>query len=108
MLVWASSRKASSIVITANRPGLANIDDRIVKITDRSLSSSEIEKVVRDVYGENGVAEILAGFNLDPMHKIHIPGAGVKRYRVNMTAGHSLNGVGIQISAKELAPVSRT
>jgi defect-in-organelle-trafficking protein DotB len=99
LLVWASSKRASYICIAPDMCVTAEIDGRIMKITDRPMSASEIEDIVRDVYGENGVGEILAGFDLDPSHEIHVPGVGTKRYRVNMTG--RIDGLGIQISARE-------
>lgn len=102
MLKWASSKKASDITIAPDVRITADIGGKIAKITERVISPSEIESIVRYVYGENGVGEVISGMDLDPAHEIRIPGIGVKRYRVNMTGGRMIGGRGIQITIRDL------
>jgi defect-in-organelle-trafficking protein DotB len=102
LLRWASSKKASDITIAPDVRITADIGGKLVKITSRPISPSEIESIVRYVYGENGVGEVISGMDLDPAHEIRIPGVGVKRYRVNMTGGRMIGGRGIQITIRDL------
>lgn len=102
LLRWASSKEASDITILPDMRVTAEIGGRIVHITDRPISTSEIEGAVGYVYGQNGVGEIASGFILDPSHEVRIPGVGLKRYRVNMTGRRTGGGSGIQISIREL------
>jgi len=102
MLSWGSERKASDITMQPDLPAMADIGGLILPITTKPLTSSEIEGVVRYVYGENGPAEIMGGFDLDPSHEIRIRGIGVKRYRVNITGGRIIGGKGMQITIRSL------
>lgn len=102
MLRWASAKKASDITIAPDVPVTCDIGGKNIKITTRPISPSEIESIVRYVYGENGVGEVMSGMDLDPPHEIRIPGLGVKRYRVNMTGGRMIGGRGIQITIRDL------
>lgn len=102
MLSWGSERKASDITLQPNLPALADIGGLIVPITTKPLTSSEIEGIVRYVYGENGPAEIMGGADLDPSHEIRIRNLGVKRYRVNVTGGRIIGGKGMQMTIRSL------
>jgi len=102
LLRWAADRKASDITLQPDIPAMADIGGKIVPITSRILTSSEIEGAIRWVYGENGPAEIMGGFDLDPSHEIRIKGVGLKRYRVNVTGGRMIGGKGMQMTIRSL------
>jgi len=102
MLQWAAQHKASDVTLQPDIPVMADIGGKIVPITPRRLTSDEIESVVRYVYGENGPAEIMGGFDLDPSHEIRIRGVGMKRYRVNVTGGRMIGGKGMQMTIRSL------
>jgi defect-in-organelle-trafficking protein DotB len=102
MLLWASQKKAADIRLIPDRGIICDIGGKNVTINDRVISPAEIESVVRYIYGENGVGEVIAGNDLDPAHEIRIPGYGVKRYRVNVTGGRMIGGQGINLVIRDL------
>jgi|HigsolmetaAR206D_1030411.scaffolds.fasta_scaffold00677_17 Tfp pilus assembly protein, pilus retraction ATPase PilT len=104
ILKWATERKASDITFQPDTPVMADFGGQIKEITHRAINSAEIEGIVRYVYGENGPAEVMGGFDLDPAHEIRDPATGfVRRYRVNVTGGRMLGGNdGMQITVRTL------
>lgn len=102
MLIWASDHKASDVTLQPDIPGMAEIGGQIVPITQKPLTSAEIEGIVRYVYGENGPAEVMGGGDLDPSHEIRIRGVGMKRFRVNVTGGRMIGGKGMQMTIRAL------
>jgi defect-in-organelle-trafficking protein DotB len=102
MLLWASKKKAADIRLIPDRPIICDIGGKNIDINNRVISPAEIETVVRYIYGENGVGEVISGNDLDPAHEIRIPGLGVKRYRVNVTGGRMIGGQGINLVIRDL------
>jgi Tfp pilus assembly protein, pilus retraction ATPase PilT len=102
MLLWASKNKAADIRLIPDAPIWCDIGGKNVPITERIISPSEIESIVRYIYGENGVGEVISGNDLDPAHEIRIPGLGVKRFRVNITGGRMIGGQGINLVIRDL------
>lgn len=102
MLKWAASKKAADTRIVADQPVICDIGGKFIKITKRVISPAEVETIVRYIYGENGVGEVIAGSPLDPAHEIRIPGIGVKRFRVNITGGRIIGGKGMLLVIRDL------
>jgi defect-in-organelle-trafficking protein DotB len=102
LLRWAGDRKASDITITPDQHVLAEIGSKLCRITSRTISASEVENCVRYVYGENGPAEVLAGNDLDPSHEVRIKGQRLRRYRINVTSGRIVGGIGMQMTIRTL------
>lgn len=102
LLLFASRNKAADIRLIPDSPVWCDIGGKNIKITPRVISPAEIETVVRYIYGENGVGEVISGSDLDPAHEIRIPGLGVKRYRVNVTGGRMIGGQGINLVIRDL------
>lgn len=102
LLRWAGDRKASDITITPDQHVMADIGGKLCKITDRVITSTEIENCVRYVYGENGTAEVLAGHDLDPSHEVRVKGQRIRRYRVNVSGGRIPGGMGMQMTIRTL------
>jgi defect-in-organelle-trafficking protein DotB len=102
ILKWAGDRKASDITITPDQHVIADIGGKLCRITDRIITTAEIETCVRYVYGENGPAEVLAGNDLDPSHEVRVRGQRIRRYRVNITPGRVPGGVGMQMTIRTL------
>jgi len=102
LLRWCGDRKASDITITPDQHVLADIGGKLCRVTERTVSSSEVEECVRYVYGENGPAEVLGGNDLDPSHEVRIKGQRIRRYRINITPGRIIGGVGMQMTIRTL------
>lgn len=102
LLNFAAERKASDITIQPDTEVKAEIGGRIVNLTLKKISSAEVDDLVRYVYGEDGPAQLLTGYDLDPAHEVRIPGIGQRRYRVNITNGRMIGGQGAQLTIRTL------
>lgn len=102
LLNFAAERKASDITIQPDTEVKAEIGGRIVNLTLKKISSAEVDDLVRYIYGEDGPAQLLTGYDLDPAHEVRIPGIGQRRYRVNITNGRMIGGQGAQLTIRTL------
>lgn len=102
LLLFAGDRKASDITIQPNMEVKAEIGGKIVPITKKMISSAEVDELVRYIYAEDGPAQLLSGYDLDPAHEIRIKHVGQKRYRVNITNGRMIGGQGAQLTIRTL------
>lgn len=102
MLMWAGDRKASDITIQTDEPVIAEIGGENAKITSRPFRTTEIDFIVRYLYGEHGPGMLKAGYDLDCSHDVRMGAFGRRRYRVNMTAGRVPGGDGVQITIRTL------
>ncbi|WP_327210102.1 hypothetical protein [Rhizobium leguminosarum] len=50
LLLWCSARQAFDVMIRPNTPVISQIGNKLVKMTDRALTRSETEHIVRRVY----------------------------------------------------------
>ena len=102
MLEHTQHLEASDITIQTGAPIFAEIYGRIVKITNRHLSNTELGDLINSVYGPNATTQLLSGKDIDTHYEFR-PNRGVRyRYRVNATAclveGHD----GMQITFRTI------
>ncbi|WP_315921694.1 type IV pilus twitching motility protein PilT [Mesorhizobium sp. SP-1A] len=102
LLEFAANRKASDITIQPDMVVMAEIGGQIVPITEKIISSAEVDDLVRYVYQEDGPAQLASGYDLDPAHEVRIKGVGQRRYRVNITNGRMIGGQGAQLTIRTL------
>lgn len=102
LLLWCGEKGASDVTFQPNSPVIAEIGGENVQATQKKLKSTEIDEIIRYIYGENGPAEIKSGNDLDPSHEIKLQGQGKKRFRVNITNGRTNGMEGAQITIRTL------
>lgn len=86
MLEHAESLKASDITIQTGEPIYAEVYGRLLKITNRKLSNTELGDLINAIYGPNATTQLLSGKDIDTHYEFR-PNRGVRyRYRVNATA----------------------
>lgn len=86
MLEHAESLNASDITIQTGAPIFAEVYGRLLKITNRHLSNTELGDLINSIYGPNGTTQLLSGKDIDTHYEFR-PNRGVRyRYRVNGTA----------------------
>ncbi|HFF5910494.1 TPA: Dot/Icm type IV secretion system ATPase DotB [Legionella pneumophila] len=86
MLEHAESLNASDITIQTGEPIFAEIYGRLLKITNRRLSNTELGDLINSIYGPNATTQLLSGKDIDTHYEFR-PNRGVRyRYRVNATA----------------------
>ena len=102
MLEHSQRMDASDITIQTGSPIYAEVYGRLIKLTNRSLSNTELGDLINGIYGPNGTTQLLSGKDIDTHYEFK-PNRGVRfRYRVNATAclveGHD----GIQITLRTI------
>lgn len=86
MLEHAESLNASDITIQTNEPIYAEVYGKLLKITNRRLSNTELGDLINAIYGPNATTQLLSGKDIDTHYEFR-PNRGVRyRYRVNATA----------------------
>lgn len=86
MLEHAERLNASDITIQTGEPIFAEVYGKLLKITNRKLSNTELGDLINAVYGPNATTQLLSGKDIDTHYEFR-PNRGVRyRYRVNATA----------------------
>lgn len=86
MLQHADSLNASDITIQTGSPIYAEVYGRLLKITHRLLSNTELADLINSIYGPNAATQLLSGRDIDTHYEFR-PNRGVRhRYRVNATS----------------------
>jgi defect in organelle trafficking protein DotB len=102
MLEYAEQLKASDITIQTGSPIYIEVYGKLLRITNRSLSNTEVGDLINSIYGPNATAQLLSGKDIDTHYEFR-PNRGVRyRYRINATAclveGHD----GLQITLRTI------
>ncbi len=86
MLQHAETLNASDITIQTGSPIYAEVYGRLLKITHRHLSNTELADLINSIYGPNAATQLLSGRDIDTHYEFR-PNRGVRyRYRVNATS----------------------
>ncbi len=86
MLEHCETLRASDITLQSNEPVYAEVYGRLIKVTNRQLSNTEIGDLINSIYGPNATTQLLAGNDIDTHYEFR-PNRGLRyRYRVNATA----------------------
>ncbi|MBB72282.1 MAG: Dot/Icm secretion system ATPase DotB [Legionellales bacterium] len=102
MVVYCYQLDASDITLQTNEPVFAEVHGRLVPITKRKLSNTEVGEMLNAIYGPNGTTQILSGRDVDTHYEVRPSRTERYRYRVNGTGclvdGHD----GIQITLRTI------
>ena len=86
MLEHTEKLNASDITIQTGEPVFAEVYGRLLKITNRHLSNTEVSDLINSIYGPNATTQLLSGVDIDTHYEFK-PNRGVRyRYRVNATS----------------------
>lgn len=86
LLEHSESLNASDITIQTGEPVYVEVYGRLLKITNRRLSNTELGDLINSIYGPNATTQLLSGKDIDTHYEFR-PNRGVRyRYRVNATA----------------------
>lgn len=102
ILIHAVKSGASDITFQTNEPIYAEIYGRLVKLTRRRLSNTEIGDIINDMYGPNGTAQIMSGKDVDTHYEIRPNRSDRYRFRINATGCQVEGHDGIQITARTI------
>lgn len=102
LLVHCESLKASDITFQSNAYIYAEVYGKLLRVTNRKISNTEVGEILNAIYGPNGTTQILSGRDVDTHYEIRPNRVTRYRYRVNGTgcliAGHD----GIQITLRAI------
>lgn len=86
MLEHTAHMDASDITIQTGEPIYAEVYGKLLKVTNRSLSNTELGDLINYIYGPNATTQLLSGKDIDTHYEFR-PNRGERyRYRVNGTA----------------------
>jgi len=86
MLEHTERLNASDITIQTGEPIYAEVYGKLLRITNRKLSNTELGDLINAIYGPNATTQLLSGRDIDTHYEFR-PNRGVRyRYRVNGTA----------------------
>ncbi|MBP6918822.1 MAG: Dot/Icm type IV secretion system ATPase DotB [Legionellaceae bacterium] len=86
MLEHAQRLNASDITIQTGSTIFIEVYGRLLKITNRVLSNTEVGDLINSIYGPNATTQLLSGKDIDTHYEFR-PNRGVRfRYRVNATS----------------------
>ena len=86
MLEFTTGLNASDITIQTGHPIMAEVYGRLIQVTVRQLSNSEVSDMINAIYGPNATTQLLSGKDIDTHYEFK-PTRGERfRFRVNDTA----------------------
>ncbi|AUH71651.1 Dot/Icm type IV secretion system ATPase DotB [Legionella sainthelensi] len=86
MLEHTERLNASDITIQTGEPIYAEVYGKLLRVTNRRLSNTELGDLINAIYGPNATTQLLSGKDIDTHYEFR-PNRGVRyRYRVNGTA----------------------
>ncbi|OGT16071.1 MAG: Dot/Icm secretion system ATPase DotB [Gammaproteobacteria bacterium RIFCSPLOWO2_12_FULL_38_14] len=102
LLVYCQKLNASDITLQTGQVVFAEVYGRLLHMTHRKLSNTEVGDMLNAIYGPNGTAQILSGHDIDTHYEVKPTRIERYRYRVNGTGcligGHD----GIQITLRTI------
>ena len=102
LLVYAQRIDASDITIQTGEAVFAEIYGRLVRITRRELTNSEVGELLNAIYGPNGTTQIMRGEDLDTHYEVRPNRNERFRFRVNGVGCHVDGHEGIQITIRTI------
>jgi defect-in-organelle-trafficking protein DotB len=102
ILAHCEKLNASDITFQNGEPIFAEVYGRILRITQRELSTTEIRELLNYIYGPNGSAQILSGQDIDTHYEFRPSRNERYRYRVNGTGCLVEGHEGIQITMRSI------
>jgi defect in organelle trafficking protein DotB len=102
LLIHCQKLSASDITLQTGEPIFAEVYGRLLTITRRKLSNTEVSEILNLIYGPNGNAQILSGVDIDTHYEFRPNRNERYRFRINATGclveGHD----GIQITFRTI------
>src|SRR3989338_9180619 len=85
LLVYCQKLNASDITLQTGQVVFAEVYGRLLHMTHRKLSNTEVGDMLNAIYGPNGTAQILSGHDIDTHYEVKPTRIERYRYRVNGT-----------------------
>lgn len=102
LLAYAHKLNASDITIQTNEPVYVEVYGRLIRVTNRKLSNTEVGEILNTIYGPNGTTQLLSGSDVDTHYEFHPTRSERYRFRVNGTACQVEGHDAIQITLRTI------
>lgn len=102
ILIHAVKLGASDVTLQTGEPVIAEIYGRLVKITRRRASNTEVGDIINAIYGPNATSLLLSGKDIDTHYEIRPNRSDRYRFRINGTSCQVEGHDGIQITARTI------
>lgn len=102
LLEHTTRLNASDVTIQTNEYIYAEIYGRLLRMTNRKLSNTEVGDLINSIYGPNGTAQLLSGRDIDTHYEFKPSRSQRLRYRVNATGCMIEGHDGIQITLRTI------
>ncbi len=102
VLMFCENLNASDITIQTGEAIFAEVYGKLLKVTRRKLSNTEVGEVLNYIYGPNGTAQILSGQDVDTHYELRPNRNERYRYRVNGTGCQVEGNEAIQITLRSI------
>ena len=102
LITWCVQQGASDITIQSDRPVYNDINGKLYPGTFRNIDSSDIAIFLRKIYGQEALARLASGTDLDCSYEIRPDRYSRMRFRVNITAILSKGRDAAQITMRTL------
>ncbi|MBP7253038.1 MAG: Flp pilus assembly complex ATPase component TadA [Alphaproteobacteria bacterium] len=102
LLLWCVSKRATDISIQTDKPAYIESDGVLFPITKRALDSADMVNILARVYGQDALAKLASGRDLDLSYEIRPDRTTRYRFRTNITAILSRGRDSVQITMRSL------
>ncbi|MEJ0061704.1 MAG: ATPase, T2SS/T4P/T4SS family [Alphaproteobacteria bacterium] len=102
LLMWCVERRTTDVSIQTDRPVYIEVDGVLFPITRRSIDSADMANVLAKIYGQDAIAKLASGVDLDLSYEVRPDRNTRYRFRVNITAMLSRGRDGVQITMRSL------
>lgn len=102
LLAYCTSLGASDITLQTGQQITAEVYGRLLRLSHRKLSQTEVGDMLNGMYGPNGTAQILSGKDLDTHYEFRPNRLDRYRFRVNATGCQVEGRSGIQITLRTI------
>jgi defect-in-organelle-trafficking protein DotB len=102
ILVWAAAQRTSDVNLQTDRPVYAEIDGTLRRITRRALDASDMDVILRRLYGPEAMAKLAGGNDLDLGYEVRTDRYHRLRFRVNATPILSRGRDAVQVTMRVL------
>jgi defect-in-organelle-trafficking protein DotB len=102
VLAYCEKIKTSDLTIQTGEYMYAEVYGRLLRITNRKLSNTEVGELLNTIYGPNGTTQVLSGQDIDTHYEFRPNRSERYRYRVNATGCQVEGHDGIQITMRAI------
>jgi len=102
LLAYCHQLSASDITIQTGEPIYAEVYGRLIRVTNRKLSNTEVGEILNTIYGPNGTTQLLSGVDVDTHYEFHPTRSERYRFRVNGTGCQVEGHDAIQLTLRSI------